>query len=203
MGMDDFDPDELNVFAERFKRAMRERMKSLREATPEATRRAHARAIVEAVRGLEAFASAREVLSYAPVRGEVDVSALEADVRARGGRFILPRVSGEALVLHEVPEGEALHKGAFGIPEPSPDWPRVDPAAIEFVLVPALAVDERGGRLGWGGGFYDRLLKHLKDAFRCAVIYDFQLVSEVPQSSHDEAVHAVVSERGSWVLRGG
>ncbi|NLY95218.1 MAG: 5-formyltetrahydrofolate cyclo-ligase [Myxococcales bacterium] len=187
--------DEMELLARRFKEATRERIKRTRLATPPEARLARAAKIAENVRTLPEFGAARTVLAYAAVRGEADVGALEADVRARGGRWVLPRVEGSSLTLHEVPEGEPLVPGAFGIPEPSPSFPVVAPEDVDFALIPALAVDERGHRIGWGGGFYDRLLGRLTCAFRCAVVYDFQLIAEAPVQGHDVAVDAVVSER--------
>jgi 5-formyltetrahydrofolate cyclo-ligase len=193
--MSELSPDEMDLLIRRFKDATRERMKRLRLATPRKALVERSSRIAANVRSLPEFASARTVLAYVPVRGEADVSALELDVRSRGGRWILPRVDGPSLDLHVVPEGEPLVPGAFGIPEPRADLPRIEPDEVDFALIPALAVDAQGHRIGWGGGFYDRVLPRLECAFRCAVVYDFQLISETPVESHDVAVDGVVSER--------
>ena len=198
--MSELQPDELDLLVRRFKDATRERMKRLRLATPREALRARSSRIAAGVRELPEFTRARTVLSYVSVQGEADTSSLEDDVRARGGRWILPRVEGERLALHVIPKGAVLRPGAFGIPEPSPDLPEVAPEEVDFVLVPALAVDEQGHRIGWGGGFYDRTLPSLSCAFRCAVVYDFQLLAEVPSAAHDAAMDAVVSENARWSL---
>jgi 5-formyltetrahydrofolate cyclo-ligase len=195
--MSELSPDEMDLLIRRFKDATRERMKRIRLATPADALLSRSTRIADAVRALPEFAGARAVLGYVAVQGEADVSSLEHDVRRRGGRWILPRVEGKTLALHEIPEGAVLTPGSFGIPEPSPDLPRVAPEQVDFALIPALAVDERGHRIGWGGGFYDRVLPNLACAFHCAVVYDFQLIAEAPATSHDVAVHAVVSERST------
>jgi 5-formyltetrahydrofolate cyclo-ligase len=196
--MSELSPDEMDLLIRRFKDATRERMKRVRLATPADALLSRSKRIADAVRALPEFTRARAVLGYVAIQGEADVSSLEHDVRQRGGRWILPRVEGKTLALHEIPEGSVLAPGAFGIPEPSLDLPRVAPEQVDFALVPALAVDERGHRIGWGGGFYDRVLPNLACAFRCAVVYDFQLIAEAPATSHDVAVDAVVSERSTW-----
>src|SRR5690606_31961952 len=119
--MPELSPEEMDLLIHRFKEATREQMKRLRSATPAPALRARSARIADAVRALPEFQRARAVLGYVAIRGEADVSSLERDVRARGGRWILPRVEGEALALHEIPKGAALAPGAFGIPEPSPD----------------------------------------------------------------------------------
>lgn len=198
--MTELSQDELDLLIRRFKESTRERMKRLRAATPSSALAARSSRIAETVRGLPEFQRARAVLGYVAVKGEADVASLEPDVRARGGRWLLPRVEGEKLALHEVPKGEPLSPGAFGIPEPAADFPRVSPEEVDFALVPALAVDERGHRIGWGGGFYDRTLPSLSCAFRCGVVYDFQRISEAPVAPFDVAVDAVVSERNFIVI---
>jgi 5-formyltetrahydrofolate cyclo-ligase len=198
--MSELSPDEMDLLIRRFKDATRERMKRLRLATPRDALAARSLRIAETIRTLPRFTAARSVLAYVAIQGEADVSSLEEDVRARGGRWILPRVEGESLALHEIPKGASLATGAYGIPEPCANLQRVSPDAIDFALIPALAVDERGHRIGWGGGYYDRVLPSLTRAFRCAVVYDFQLIAEAPTSSHDIAVDAVVSERSTWIL---
>ena len=80
------------------------------------------------------------------------------------------------------------------IPEPARDAPRIEPGEIELALIPALAVDPRGYRIGYGGGYYDRLIPRLSKACTCALAYDFQLISEVPELHFDVAVELVVTD---------
>ena len=84
--------------------------------------------------------------------------------------------------------------GAHGIPEPVESAPVIEKSNIDFALVPALAVDANGFRIGYGGGYYDRALPHLVNAFSCVVAYGFQVISEVPLFSDDAAVDAIVTD---------
>ena len=95
----------------------------------------------------------------------------------------LPRVVGDELQLHLVDSETVLVEGAFSVPEPPETAKQVAPGDVDFALVPALAVDPRGHRIGYGGGYYDKLIPLLQRACTCAVAYDFQLISEVPVNS--------------------
>ena len=115
----------------------------------------------------------------------------------RGKTLVLPRVDAAArvLVLHRVADldGDVV-PGFRGIPEPSPDLPTVRPADVDCALVPGVAFDDDGRRLGYGGGYYDRLLPQLRPGVpRIAGAFDLQIVDHVPAGAHDVAVDVVVT----------
>ena len=126
----------------------------------------------------------------------VDPAPLLDVLRERGAAVVLPRVDFElgAIVLHHHAPGDRLEESGFGVPEPLPSAPRADLAAVDLALVPALAIDPAGARIGYGKGFYDQLLPTLPNAFRLALAYDFQLVSEIPAEPHDQPIHALVTD---------
>jgi len=103
----------------------------------------------------------------------------------------MPRVDGEALMIHWVADREELVIGRFGILEPRADAP---PAGISFdlILVPGIAFDRNGGRLGRGRGYYDRFLA-CASGFVSGVCFDDQLVSEVPCEPHDARMDAIIT----------
>ncbi len=153
----------------------------------------------------DAWASARTVLVYAAARGEPPLAELVALARETGREVVLPRVAGTTLALHAWPQGGVLVRSPLGVGEPDIAWPVVDPGAVDLALVPGLAFDARGGRLGQGGGYYDRLLAGFAQTRRGAdlprsvgVAWAFQLVPEVPAEPHDVRVDAVLTEEG-WV----
>ena len=113
---------------------------------------------------------------------------------AAGKRVALPRVVGDELQLHFVDSDTVLVEGAFSVREPPETAAQVQPEEVDFALVPALAVDPRGYRIGYGGGYYDKLIPRLGHACTCAVAYDFQLISEVPELPFDVAVDLVVTD---------
>lgn len=119
------------------------------------------------------------------------VSATNAAFRA-GKAVAFPRVAGGDLVLHRVSDWTALAPGAFGIEEPSPQAPTVDPDDVDMAVVPGLAWTRDGDRLGQGGGFYDRLLPRVAGA-TVGVGFDRQLLGGVPLEPHDVAVDRVMT----------
>jgi 5-formyltetrahydrofolate cyclo-ligase len=111
-----------------------------------------------------------------------------------GCHIAYPRVAGKGLPLefHRVPDGEVLAPGAFGIHEPLDTWPKITPQAL---LVPLLAFDSKGHRLGYGGGFYDRTIALLKVP-AIGIAYSGQETETLPAEEHDAKLNAVLTETG-------
>ena len=134
------------------------------------------------------------LLVYYPLSDEVDVRTLIEAAFESGRRVLLPVVKGEELELR-LYEGEAsLTKGAFGIMEPTgPLFAPDNYHEIELALIPGMAFDGAGHRLGRGKGFYDRLLPKLTNARLTGICFPFQFLDEVPAEPHDISVHEVIS----------
>ncbi len=148
----------------------------------------------------------RTVAGYVALEahGELDPApALEAVV-GRGGRVALPRVSspGAALAFH-LAGGWALVRGRFGLLEPPPEAAEIAPAALDLVVLPGIAFDAAGHRLGFGGGFYDRTFGPDAVGVRrpplIGLCFDLQVVARCPVGPDDVAVDVVVTE--SRVMR--
>lgn len=138
----------------------------------------------------------RRVLAYRAFGGEPNVDALAGEFElftTRAHWRPEPR-----LTLH--PWESATARNRLGILEPPPDAPHVAPDDIDVVLVPGLAFDRRGVRLGYGGGFYDRLLPTLKVPF-VGVTASALLLSELPQEEHDVRVQLLATEGGVQSVR--
>ena len=136
------------------------------------------------------------VAGYFPFRDEADPRALMAALSARGHKLALPTVtSGQPLVFRTWKMGDAMraNASAYNIPEPLETAPAVTPA---LVLVPLLAFDSAGHRLGYGGGYYDRTLVLLPNARAIGIAYAGQEVPELPREAHDHPLGAVITENG-------
>ncbi len=143
-----------------------------------------------------ALAPGAIVAGYFPFRDEADPRALMAALSAKGHSLALPTVTPDKpLVFRAWKMGDAMHTNAaaYNIPEPLADAPQIVPA---LVLVPLLAFDAHGHRLGYGGGFYDRTLDALKTAAAVGVAYAGQEVPPLPREAHDHPLDAVVTENG-------
>jgi 5-formyltetrahydrofolate cyclo-ligase len=186
------------------KLALRRQMLARRDGVPAAIRVAASAAIAARIAMLPEFAAANAVLLTLPFRSEWDTLPLVVAALAAGKTVAMPRVDAKTrmLELHAITDPVRDIVGGFqGIPEPLPDRPRVPREAIDFVLVPGVAFDRSGRRLGYGGGYYDRLLPLLPPrAARVVGAFELQLVDRVPAAPHDVAVDAIVTESRTLAL---
>jgi len=184
----------------RAKREVRRRVLAARDALSRRELDATAAAVAERIEGLPELAGPRTVLAFWSFGSEVPTGPLLEILRAAGHRVVLPRIDGADLELRTWLPGEPLVPTTFGAMEPSDGTP-VDPVELDVVLTPGVAFDRAGGRVGYGGGFYDRLFRRTRaDAFRVAVASDVQVVGDrLPGGPFDVPVHAVVT--GTRVIR--
>jgi 5-formyltetrahydrofolate cyclo-ligase len=168
-----------------------------RDTMPELARIAASDLIADSVMQLIARFPAGEVIAlYAPKGTEVDTSRIDAFARMRKLRVVYPRVvdGSKLLAFHETTIDE-LHEGHFSLREPSPDAPAVEISQIAAFIVPGLAFDRHGGRIGWGHGYYDVTLASANpQAVRIGVSFECQLVDQAPRDPHDIHLHHVVTE---------
>jgi 5-formyltetrahydrofolate cyclo-ligase len=131
---------------------------------------------------------------YHALPQEADPALLLQALAERGHTIAYPRVTirGARLDYHRVPEGEALRTGAWGIQEPAAHFPVAEP---DFLLVPLLAFDAKGHRLGYGGGFYDRTIAALQVP-AIGVAFSGQEVVSLPVEPHDIALNGILTEQG-------
>lgn len=135
------------------------------------------------------------VMAYLAFGSEADVADVIDAARRAGGRVVVPRVENRRIVPVELTDDTALVVSNYGIREPA--GPPIDPAEISLVLVPGVAFDREGRRLGNGAGYYDRFLPTLRpDAVTIGVCLSVQIVDEVPSDPWDVRVGLVMSERG-------
>jgi 5-formyltetrahydrofolate cyclo-ligase len=180
------------------KRALRQRVLVARDALPADARALASAAIVERMQARADFRAAHTVLVTLPFRNEWDTGALILAALAAGKTIAAPRVDDETrmLELHRIADLERdVGLSRQGIPEPLSHCPRISRDTIDFVVVPGIAFDRDGHRLGYGGGYYDRLLPLLSaSAARVAGAFDLQVVPQVPVGPYDIAIDAIVTE---------
>lgn len=180
------------------KTALRKRVLRARGAMSAAARAAASARICAALLRAPELTEAKVVAAFAPMAEEVDIRPLLAECRRAGKQVALPRVCGRRrLVFHFVNEEQVamLRPGYKNILQPEENFPVAPPQTFDFAIIPAVAVDSRLARLGYGGGFYDTLLS--VSGFRavsCAAVFRCQRVPEVPAETHDRRVKMVFSE---------
>lgn len=172
------------------KRACRALVSSLKAQMTEAEKSAQSESVWSRVENLESFLSARTILLYSSLPDELDTSAFIARW-ASSKKILLPVVEGENLVLKEYVPGRT-EPGYRGIMEPDSSLPAINPSEVDLAIIPGVAFDATGGRLGRGKGFYDRLLPSL-GCPTIGVCWACQLVPAVPADPHDIKVGAVIA----------
>jgi 5-formyltetrahydrofolate cyclo-ligase len=181
------------------KRALRREMGARRAALPESERRARSEAASARLLGLPELASLGAgdgpwtIAGYVAAKGEIDPAPALATAAAAGAVVALPRVDSQRLRFHRADAGP-LVPGAFGLLEPAATAPEVPIDALDVVIVPGLAFDSEGRRVGFGGGFYDRTFGDRGGATLVGFSYDFQVVPRCPASDGDVPVDVVVTD---------
>ena len=143
------------------------------------------------------YPQATRIGIYSALPHEPDLSLLH--ILLPNVQFHYPLVTDpETIEFHHVSDPENLEKGAFGVKEPKPmSHPPLAASDLHLILVPGLAFDLQGNRLGHGAGYYDRLLAEIPQTPRIGVSFSSQHLPELPNEPHDMAMNLLVSERGS------
>ncbi len=180
------------------KTALRDRFLARRRTRSAAERATAAAAVTTTL--LRELARVRTLAAFVPDDTEPGSGRLPAAFTQLGARVLLPVVPDTGRELGWAVDTGRLAPGRFGLLQPV--GPRLGPTAVgaaEVVVVPAVAVDRAGTRLGRGGGYYDRALQHARPgAVVVALVFDDELVDRLPALAHDRPVSAVVTPNGGW-----
>jgi 5-formyltetrahydrofolate cyclo-ligase len=181
----------------RAKAVLRKRARGLRNTLPREVVLERSARIAERLEALPAFAGAQRVALFWPIEGrnEVDLTALDARLRAAGKRVAYPAIDPETRVMtfRFVDDPAAMEEQGLGFREPAPG--AEEAASLDVIIVPALQIDGRGHRIGYGAGFYDRALpRFAPPAMSIGVAFSFQLIPEVPVTEGDVPVSLVVTD---------
>ncbi|CAM2980478.1 5-formyltetrahydrofolate cyclo-ligase [Paenibacillus sediminis] len=207
------------------KQQLREAMRTLRGNIPEEDRlqqsiAACQLATYECIEPLRRKSGRKQltICSYLPFRDEPDTLPLIRHCWAQGDTVLAPRVDplSRNFELHEISRESDIEQGTWGIPEPKEDAPMWEPGrgSIDFVLVPGLAFDRHGGRIGYGGGYYDRFLQKINNftyqnspelakPLLGAIVLTGQLIDHIPMEEHDyymdmlfTSTHVIYTDKG-------
>ena len=177
---------------------LRAQLRARRNSLGEQAQRDNAAAVAQRL-GEALPAGAIPIAGYVAMDGELDPQPAMTALRAAGAETLLPKLTaGESTVMTFARWGEAtqLVKGRYGTQQPPADAAVLTPALL---LLPCVGVDERGTRLGFGGGFYDRYTERYPNALRVGLVHACQLVEQLASDPWDLPLDAALSERGwTW-----
>ena len=179
------------------KKRLRREMLARRRAYSAKERARASDTICRCVRQQAVLQEARTIMLYASTEEEIDLYPLMETLLAEERRIVLPEITGRGTMeARELPAMDALTDGAFGIATPDPTRGSiVPPEEIDVIIVPGAAFSSDGGRLGLGGGYYDRFLPRARNAVRLVLAFDFQIVPDVPMGVQDARVDVILTER--------
>jgi 5-formyltetrahydrofolate cyclo-ligase len=198
------DPAAEDMLRRRVKAELRKRMRALRKTTPQEACLERSKLIIASILAQPCMSGVRSCALFWPMldRHEVDLRELDRSLRASAARVAYPAMAEDGdMVFRFVADPSKMEERGHMFAEPSEEDPLVggngrDLSDIDVVVVPALAIDESGHRIGYGAGYYDRALARLSPGQpTIGVAYDFQLVSEVPVTEGDVAVRLVVTDK--------
>ena len=180
------------------KQQLRALLKDKRAALPPETKKEWDRAIVKRISASPLFRDASALLLYAPLRGEIDLIPLVRAARSMGKPVAFPRCNPEdcTMLFYELKPDARLVSCAYGIPEPAADAPLLTPDEKALCILPGLTFDQRGNRLGYGKGYYDRFLSTFPGITAGAVYASFVAV-QVPTDPHDLPVDLLFTDKES------
>jgi 5-formyltetrahydrofolate cyclo-ligase len=183
------------------KRTLRKRIGRLRNALSEADKERLSRLISGHLIESPCYRTAQTVMLYVNLPDEVRTGQLLRDAAERGKKVVIPYCVGDRLELFCIEGLDELAVGTFGVLEPKPQL-RGDPARmispkrLDLIVVPGVAFDRQGGRLGRGKGYYDGLLCEVRrDTFLVAPAFECQIVDRVPTQPHDVPIHQIITEK--------
>ncbi len=165
--------------------------------TPE-TRKKYSSRIAKNLQSYPLYRRAKRILLYAHFREEVETDTLITKALQEGKEVYLPRTypKEKKLRLFRILSPKELQPGTYGILEPPEENPEISPEKLDLIITPGVAFDHQGGRLGYGGGFYDRLFAKAHEVKRIGLAFSCQVTEKLPLEEHDIRLHALVTEKG-------
>ncbi len=169
---------------------MREKRKALSPSS-------YAKKSLEIQKKLKALPKWREagrILLYVSSPEEVDTHALILDALDENRKVFVPKASGKTLAICPLDDWESLKPGSHGILEPCEILEEAHPETMDLIIVPGIAFDPRGHRIGYGGGFYDKLLK-LTRGYKVGLAFSEQMLDELPTEAHDVPLDLIITDQ--------
>lgn len=182
---------------------LRKRIKAKRNALSENERTSYSAQICNRLVEQSWYANAHMILVYSAIQSEADLSLFCAQARKDGKILYFPKVFGEEMEFFRIDDTAQLENGAFSVMEPNIEEFALSSYQADVgapVLVPGVAFSERGERIGYGKGYYDRYISAHPELFPVGICFSCQLLEEIPAESQDVAMRQVVTEKQAYLL---
>ena len=178
------------------KRELRKRMKLKRSELSDCERQAYDSIIYEKLISSEEYLKAKVIFIYVSYGDEVNTHLVIKHALNSSKRICVPKVISKEIGMKsiEINSLDELTAGAYGILEPNSEGVVIKPDEMDMIILPGLAFDKKGGRLGYGGGFYDRYLTKVgENTVKAALEYDFQIIDKVPTEEFDVKIDYIIT----------
>ena len=179
------------------KAALRRKVRAMRQEINADERELLDAALVAGIKALDSFPRARALIAYWPTKGEPDLTPLFDAARLQGIPVYLPRTEGDGMRFYLFTEKNALTPDRYGIPSPTGETPLSQDTRDMLCILPGLAADKSGHRLGYGGGFYDRFLCTFEGEMLFPLYHRF-LLDALPHEPHDIKIPLIITEKGAY-----
>lgn len=151
--------------------------------------------IIEKLKGTKEYKEAKEIFIYIGFGSEINTKILIEDALEDGKEVCVPKVINKEMVFIKINSLENLVTSNYGILEPVGDKNNFNVDNLGLIIMPGLAFDKQGNRLGYGGGYYDKFLSNNKiNVKKIALAYNFQILDKVPSEEHDIKVDSIITE---------
>jgi 5-formyltetrahydrofolate cyclo-ligase len=149
------------------------------------------------------YKQAKNIALYASTNNEVKTDIIFNHAKERGMKVYFPRIEGPVLKFHEIENLVLLYSGKFGIPEPTEYYPITSAEDLDLVIIPGIAFDPYGRRIGYGKGYYDRSIKPISIEKRVGLAFSFQILDSVPACAGGSSLGIVITELGIFSCKRG
>jgi 5-formyltetrahydrofolate cyclo-ligase len=176
------------------KKQLRKQLLTKRTQIDLATWQQQSQRLCDRLSNWQVFRQAKTILAFTSFRQEPDLHSLWQRFPDKNWGF--PRCMGQDLIWHQIAIAQfdrAMHSGAYDILEPYPDQPLLDKQQVDLLLIPAVACDRLGYRLGYGGGYYDRCLPHIQ-GLKVGIIFSEFYIDQLPHDSWDIQLDTVITD---------
>lgn len=143
------------------------------------------------------YQEAKWIFCYMDAKGEVQTKYLIEHAWKNGKRVVVPKVEGKEMSFYEITGFSQLETGNFGIMEPVSTCIKVDSKDKKSIMIiPGVAFDQAGNRIGYGGGYYDKYISSHSKMYKMAIAFSVQIVPQIPSEEYDIKMDCIITERG-------